>query len=91
MEGEPQRRSLAAGIVRMARLIARARLHAAVDGTDAEAPGRQSVDEVVQRVFELSKEKQALVRVIEEALLLEQRLQFRELRLRARFLYRPRL
>jgi hypothetical protein len=35
------------------------------------APGLQSVDEVVQRVLELGKQEQPLLRTIEEALLLK--------------------
>ena len=61
------------GVEAGARLVARARLHAAVDAADAEAPGLQATHEVVQRVLELGEEEQALVRVVEEALLLEQR------------------
>ena len=61
------------GVEARARLVARARLHAAVDAADAEAPGLEAIHEVVQRVLELGEEEQALVRVVEEALLLEQR------------------
>ena len=74
------------GVEAGARLVARARLHAAVDAADTEAPGLEARHEVVQRVLELGEEEQALVRVVEEALLLEQRLEFRELGLRARIL-----
>ena len=56
------------GVQARARLVARARLHAAVDAADAEAPGLQSVDEIVQRVLELGEEKQALIGMVEEAL-----------------------
>ena len=73
------------GVQARARLVARAGLHAAVDAADAEAPGLQSVDKVVQRVLELGEEEQALVGMIEEALLLKQLLELRELGLRARF------
>ena len=76
------------GVKARARLVARARLHAAVDAADAEAPGLQPIHEVVQRVLELGEEEQALVRVVEEAFLLEQLLELRELRLGARILDR---
>ena len=46
------------------------------------------VHEVVQRVLELGEEEEALVRLVEEALLLKQRFEFRELRLRPRLLDR---
>ena len=53
-----------------------------------KAPGLQSVHEIVQRVLELGEEKQALVWVIEETLLLKQLLELAKLRLGARFLDR---
>ena len=76
------------GVEARARLVARARLHAAVDAADAEAPGLEATHEVVERVLELGEEEQALVRVVEEAFLLEQRLELRELGLGARVLDR---
>lgn len=51
------------GIEACARLVARARLHAAMDGADAEAPGRQPVHKIVQGVLEFGEEQQALVRI----------------------------
>ena len=59
------------GVQARARLVARARLHAAVDAADAETPGLQSVHEIVERVLELGEEEQALLGMIEEALLLK--------------------
>ena len=53
--------------------------HAAVNRADAEAPLDQLADEVVERVLELGEEKEPLVRVVEEALLLHQVLESREL------------
>src|SRR5947209_2746152 len=47
----------------------------------------EATHEVVQRVLELGEEEQALVRVVEESFLQEQRFEFRELGLRARILY----
>ena len=71
------------GVEARARLVARARLHAAVDAADAEAPRLQPIHQIVQRVLELGEEEQALVRVVEEAFLLEQVLELRELGLGA--------
>ena len=59
------------GVKARARLVARARFHAAVDAADPEAPGLQAAHEIVQRVLELGEEKQPLVWVIEEALVLK--------------------
>ena len=72
------------GVEASARLVTRARLHAAVNAANAETPGLETGHKVVQRVLELREEEQALVRVIEESLLLEQSFEFRELGLRAR-------
>ena len=71
------------GVEARAGLVARARLHAAVDAADAEAPVFEDLNEIIQRVLELGEEKEPLVRVVEEALLLEQIFEARELRFRA--------
>ena len=56
------------GVQARARFVARARFHAAVDGADAEAPGPQAVDEIVERVLELREEQEPLVGIVEEPL-----------------------
>jgi acetyl esterase/lipase len=76
------------GVQARAWLVTGARLHSAVDAADTKAPRFQSADKIVQRVFELGEEKQALVRPIEEALLVKKVLQLRQLRLGPRFLDR---
>ena len=58
-------------------LITGTRLHPTVNAADAEAPGRQPLHEVVQSVFKLREEEQALIRVIEEAFLVKQLLELR--------------
>jgi hypothetical protein len=68
------------------RLVARARLHAAVDAADAEAPEPEALHQIVQRIPELGEEEQALVRVVEEAFLVEKALELRELAFGARVL-----
>ena len=65
------------GVEPRARLVTRARPHAAVDAADAETPGLEALHEVVECVLELGEKQQALVCVVEEALLLEQGLESR--------------
>ena len=57
------------GIEPGTRLVARPRLHAAVDAPHAEPPVLQPFQQVVEGVLELGEDEQLLVRVIEEALL----------------------
>ena len=52
------------GIQPGARLIAAARLHAAVDEADPELPLLQTPHQVIQRVFELGEDQEALLRVL---------------------------
>jgi hypothetical protein len=68
---DPAFSELLFGVQACTGLVARSRLHAAVDAAETKAPGLQSVDEVVQGVLELGKQEQALLRTIEEALLLQ--------------------
>jgi len=72
------------GVQPRAGLVARAWLHAAVDRADAKAPLLEPLDQVVEGVLKLRKEQQPLIRTVEETLLVQQRLELGQLRLRAR-------
>jgi hypothetical protein len=67
------------GVQSGAGIVPRPDSHAAVNRTDSESPLNQVGDEVVERVLELGEEKKSLVGVVEEALLLHQVLEAREL------------
>jgi len=54
-----------------ARLVAGPRLHAAVDKANSEAPPFELLNKIIERVFELSEKKKALIGMIEEAFFLE--------------------
>ncbi len=71
------------------RLVARSRLHAAVDVPNAEAPGLQTLHQVVERVLELGENEQPLLRMVKESLLLKQLLELRKFSFRAGILNRP--
>jgi hypothetical protein len=53
------------------RLISEAWPHAAMDGADTEAPGLQTIDEIVERVLEFGEEQQPLFGIVEETLGME--------------------
>ena len=76
------------GVQPGAGVVARADVHAAVNGADREAPLAQLLHEVVERVLELGEDEQPLLRVVEEALLLQQVVELGELRLAVRILDR---
>ena len=59
------------GIEPAVRLFPRAGLHAAVNETDPKAPVFKDLNEVIKRVFELSEDKESLIRVVKKSLLVE--------------------
>src|SRR5712691_4495431 len=70
------------GVQARAGCIARARLHATMNTTNAETPVLQALHEVVERILELRKEQQPLLGIVKEALLSQQALQARQFCLR---------
>jgi len=71
------------GVKTRARVVARSRLHAAVDEPDGEPPLAQTRHEVVEGVAKLGEDEQPLARIVEKALLAKNRLQLRQLRFAA--------
>ena len=67
------------GVQARTRLITPARLHTAVNTTNAETPVLQALHEVVECILELCKEQQTLLGVVKEALLPQEAPQASEL------------
>src|SRR5208282_2227175 len=57
--------------------------------SDLEAPFAKILDQIIERVLELGEDENPLIRLIEEALLLEDRVQLGEFGLRFGFLELP--
>src|SRR5205823_6232211 len=70
-----------------ARVVTGSWPHAAMDGADAEAPGLETVYQIVKRVLEFGEEQQPLFRVVEETLGPKEVFQPRQLRLRTSLFY----
>ena len=79
------------GVQPRPRFVARARLHAAVDAARGEAPRREPLQQVIERVPELGEDQQPLIRPVEEPLIPHDRPQPAQLRLAARGFDRLRL
>lgn len=63
-------------------------MHSAMNSADRKSPLLQLLDQVIERVLEFGEDEESLLRIVKEALPLQQVLQIRELRFTLR-LFNP--